>query len=140
MRQIIFKGQQVDTKQWVEGFLIKTEKGECYIFNYHFIPAKSVPSEKFIEVIPETVSQFTGIVDKNKKQIFENDICLNGNDHHVLIGIGESIYLDDEGFDCKCYGVFVEYRDLKHPFIIGITTDFVSVVGNKFDNAELISF
>ena len=60
MREIKFRGLQIDGNGWVYGNLIKNESGQCCIFNYHFIPALSVPSEKFIEVYPETVGQFTG--------------------------------------------------------------------------------
>ena len=39
MRTIKFRGLRTDGKGWVYGNLIKIESGQCYIFNYHFIPA-----------------------------------------------------------------------------------------------------
>ena len=76
-REIKFRGLQTDGKGWVYGNLIKTESGQCYIFNFHFIPALSVPSEKFVEIIPETVGQFVGIT-KEKNELYEGDIVMNG--------------------------------------------------------------
>ncbi len=72
-RQVIFKGKRKDNGQWVEGSLNKTEEGNLYIFNYYFIPTISVPSEKFIEVDSETVSQFIRL-DVQGEKVFEGDI------------------------------------------------------------------
>ena len=71
-REILFRGKTVDNEEWVLGYLIQTEDGRDFIFNYYFIPNKSVPSSKFIEVTPETVGQYTGLKDKNGKNIFKN--------------------------------------------------------------------
>ena len=55
--EIKFRGQKIDSKEWVYGNLVKTENGQCFIFNFHFIPALSCPSDKFIEVKPESIGQ-----------------------------------------------------------------------------------
>jgi len=79
MRTIKFKGLRVDGKGWAYGYLVKTENGQCYIFNYHFIPALTLPSEKFIEVIPETVGQFTGKLTSDEVEIYEADLIKTWN-------------------------------------------------------------
>jgi len=87
-REILFKGQLIDTKEWVEG--------TCHYSNdskYHYILNK----ESFLQrtydsgneqalkelevhrVIPETVSQFINQKDKNGKKIFEGDYDADGN-------------------------------------------------------------
>lgn len=58
-REILFKAKCIRTDKWVFGYLsnkdvISTDKGR-------------------LKVIPETVSQFTGLTDKNGVKIFEND-------------------------------------------------------------------
>lgn len=73
MREIKFRGLRTDGKGWVYGYLIKDEYGHCYIFNYWFIPAISIPTERFIEVIPESIGQFTGLTDKNGVDIYDGD-------------------------------------------------------------------
>lgn len=73
MRTVKFRGKQIGSNQWVYGSLIQSENGQCYIFKGHSMPSFSLYSEEFVEVIPETVGQFIGQLDKNKREIYEKD-------------------------------------------------------------------
>jgi len=81
MREILFRGKRVDNGEWVEGnYFHNFRKGE----SNNIIPFNS---NQWHEVIPESIGQFTGLLDKNGKKIFEGDIlkCISPNDGSEFI-------------------------------------------------------
>lgn len=76
MRQHLFRGIREDTHEWVDGHYYTQVLLEGTIEEewYHFIKPIGSESSGEVRVIPETISEYTGIHDKNGKKIFENDI------------------------------------------------------------------
>lgn len=84
------------------------------------------------EIDPDTICQYTGLTDKNGQKIWENDICI----------IKDGTLDEEDGcFICKWDGCTARYILDGN----GLTVDFdnvdardVEVIGNIFDNAELL--
>lgn len=114
MREIKFRGKRLDNGEWVDGFvLFKQDKSEAVI-------AKLTDTESVCEnVDPATVGQFTGLLDKHGKEIYEGDVV-------YIAGWGntEMIFPFTDLYDSLAH---TEYG-----------SDIENVIGNIHDNPELL--
>ena len=138
-REIKFRGQRVDTKELVYGYYYCFEKKHYIHVVEQFTGGASLSC---VEVIPETVGQYTGLNDKNSKEIYEGDIVsfdCYAYDEPENTYTGEVVYsngnacfcLNGESESGKC-----EYVPLCE--IGGSYITFVEVLGNIYDNPELL--
>ena len=136
MREILFKAKRLDNGEWVEGYYWTN------LFNNHFIRIAQDKSGRFtivdFEIDPDTLCQFTGLTDRNGNKIWENDIVdLSDCEWNASgpAGYDSPIVLVEwnehncgfdpfANYDCDC-GVYYEAKNTK-------------VIGNKFDNSELL--
>ena len=124
MREILFRGKSTDTGAWVYGYYC----GSFGDFDEHEICDIADPTCSRVDVDPETVGQYTGLKDKNGKQIFEGDI-VRGRDA-LEKGLVVEGYIDYQ------YGSFCIVGDLMTHFR---WMDYeVEVIGNIYDHKELL--
>ena len=117
-REILFRGKTKSEGKWIYG--MPTYNFE-YIFN-----EDNLDSPDCYEVDPKTIGLFSTIYDKNKKRIFEGDIFKLGSEKDLF----------EVRFE---HGCFLAYLKGKQFGILGeLHTCFIEVVGNIYDNPELL--
>lgn len=72
MRRIKFRGKRLDNGEWVHGNLrYGEERSDSYVPTY----ITGMNSDTWeIEVDPETVCKFTGVLDRSGREIYEGDV------------------------------------------------------------------
>ena len=126
MRTIKFRGQKTTNGVWVYGSLVYSNEIQTAI--YFQTGRGLVKSMEWVYVNPETVGQFTGLYDKNEKEIYEGDIL-------KVQGLGEKI----EVRFVRGVFAFLWNGDLDDEAPINAPTqEWAEVVGNIHDNPKLI--
>lgn len=123
--KIVFRGKSLDNNKWYNGDLRQFSDGKVFIAYKNFA---------MVRVDPDSVGQYTGLKDKNGKEIFEGDILAHDGKviGHVVGGVRGYCYdviYKNPRYDpsWSLYGVVV--NDYKGN---------VEVVGNVIDNNDLL--
>ena len=124
MREILFRGKRIDTREWVYGNLIQRNIWGA-VFPIIRAEDNGYGNFKEWEVIPETVGQYIGLKDKNGKKIFEGDVLIFDGDKFVISWNDERC-----GFRMD-YWMFDEQYDLSEFWPTS------EVIGNIHDNPEV---
>ena len=154
MREILFRGKRIDGKGWAYGYFVENEDD---IYRAFIVSSArwdvdgdgctDLLETEVYEVDPVTVGQFTGLCDKNGKQIFEGDVvryqfdnddCPFPNKHTEKI-IGRIFFSDwrasfsvtagKSGSDMLNNDLFNYVRNGNR----------VEAIGNIYDNTELLN-
>ena len=125
MRAIKFKAQRVDNLEWIYGYYVKDPSGFHRIY---LQPFSDSTSNTYYFVIEDTIVQFTGLLDKYKKEIYEGDVIEHEGDHVCII------VFDSGAFKMK----YIKGSETGITRYISYSAQFCRVVGNVFENQDLL--
>lgn len=124
MREILFKAKSITTGEWVEGDLVRSylKIGNACITDF----AKGIVCGVDIN----TICQYTGLTDKKRNKIWENDVVgIDGTDRAIVIFSEKH-----SGYILQPIGDF--YFD--YPMLVDNVDIIDNCIGNIFDNPELL--
>ena len=101
-------------------------RDDALLLSYDEIAFDEVPASDFI------LMQSIGLLDKNGKEIFEGDIV------RFTLTDGFNYVTNEDGVVTYRLGAFYVVNDLTEYLISDINTNKVEVVGNIFENPELL--
>ena len=140
-----FRGKRIDNGEWVYGGYHKhikrtacpiedkiTDEDIAYLIIESGFSDWNMPKPiNVYEVIPETVGQFTGLKDKNDKEIWQGDILKTDS---------EVNYVDyqDYSFGTHNHRQLIDYIWGTSIGELHYFDDVFEVIGNIYDNPELL--
>ena len=132
MREILFRGKSILGK-WVEGLPYEVDGViDCIRVKEQI---QDIISYTTYKVIPESISEFTGLTDKNGKKIFEGDIVKHYNNSDDGFDIG-ALYWDETFSQWKRTSIG-NFHNSSFTYMMSHSCEY-EVIGNIHDNPELL--
>ena len=120
-REIKFRGQQINTKKWVYGYLYRN-KG-LYVICENIRYAEEEP------ILLDTVGQYTGLDDKNGTEIYEGDI----------VGDNKIKWIVKWNKHRMGFSLYPTTKQLYDEMPINVENKLgFKILGNIYDNPELL--
>lgn len=131
MRNILFRAKRTDNGEWVEGSLIDSGNHEQVMIYPHCDGASTMGVRQLVyySLVPvdhDTVCEWTGLYDKNGVKIFEGDMMKCEFEQGPKYAV-----MWENAFTSFCL-----WR--KDTFYILPSDDTIEVIGNIYDNPDLI--
>ena len=132
MREIKFRGKRIDNGEWVYGYYFIEERDIEDGIIWRDIPQiqqRYGDHYQYFDVIPETIGQYTGLIDKNGREIYEGDIVRIDDLGIGIVDYEEGRFAMRRREERFCWPV---YCRIDHsPFV-------PEVIGNIYENPELL--
>ena len=124
-REIKFRGKLIDTGEWVYGNLLQ-DSGLCFI-GKNIEVFKEAPFNECL-VNPDTVGQYTGLKDRNGKDVWEGDL-LRTPEGDIMV-----VEWRDAQIITRCVRPYSPRYKNSLTFAYPVSV----VIGNIHDNPELL--
>lgn len=138
MREYKFRGKRIDNGEWVYGNLIYDNIADKYWIDLSINESEKIEGGLHIyavEVDPNTVGQYTGLHDKNGKEINGGDIVKIPNDYEKFgVNAGElyEVYFAYGGYRLK-----PKYKKKARGYWLEDDNE-LEVIGNTTENPDLL--
>lgn len=140
MREIKFRGKIKDNNEWIYGYFYEkaqplqciksendeSEKRKCFIIFPGFADWNMPRPMYQVEVLHDTVGQYTGLKDKNGKEIYEGDIYHMGDKNIKYVVTWHDTGLIGKQLGSSSYAGLTHWRNK------------IEIIGNIYDNPELL--
>lgn len=131
------KAKRVDNGEWVQGSLVYDNRDKMYriITEIDYSTGTCLTTDNAPRVDASTICQCTGLKDKNKTLIWENDIVAYWDAYSTESGLSEADCIGKVLWDDETMSFQVTNRLSAESYEV---LDECSVIGNVFDNKELL--
>lgn len=131
-REIKFRGKSIHNGEWLYGYFVKDPKNESRIY---YKPFEEATSNTYHFVHPESVGQYTGLKDKNGKEIYEGDII--AYDMHYSSGELINLLVKWDNNNCFYRGYFEETAGHS---LNNFSKSHYEILGNIYENKNLLDY
>jgi len=137
MREILFRGKRISGGEWLYGSLLTDNRGQKHIIPFkeiymdgHHVCIESDWPQFFDQ---QTIGQYTGLLDKHGRKIFEGDIVVtcpsplsisDGGDISKRLVVNSWVFTD------MCHSAMCKKSSKREKFY--------KIVGNIHDNPDLM--
>ena len=140
MREIKFRGKRIWTDEWIYGNLVIDKHGRNHIVPFAYFDedghhlSYDDDTDTPVFIMQESVGQFTGLHDKNGKEIYEGDIVKFEDVSGYKDGCASVIWHED-----SC-GYYLENDDDNiYDTLYDFTPSYqMEIIGNIHENPELL--